>query len=78
MDKTVQAAGGRPVLVYLPVEKTELLRRREMHNQRDDTNALAASPQALDDFCARFEPPAEDEDVVTYNGDIEAIRSMAQ
>lgn len=66
--KTVEAAGGRARLVYLPMEKTELLRRLEARNQREDANALTVSPEALDDFFARFEPPAHDENALIYTG----------
>ncbi|MFH8357900.1 AAA family ATPase [Streptomyces sp. NPDC018057] len=38
--KTIEAAGGRWALVYLPVEKAELLRRLNERNQRADANAL--------------------------------------
>ena len=58
--KTVEAAGGRWALVYLPVEKTELLRRLNERNQRADANALTMTLGALDDFFARFEPPSPD------------------
>ncbi|MDQ0938340.1 ATP-binding protein [Streptomyces sp. V1I1] len=65
--KTVEAAGGRWALVYLPVEKTELLRRLNERNQHADANALTVTPGALDDFFARFEPPSPDEDAVSAN-----------
>ncbi|MEK8146325.1 ATP-binding protein [Streptomyces sp. M10(2022)] len=72
------AAGGRPLLVYLPASKETLLRRLVARNERQDANALTVTPQALDDFFARFEPPSADEDAVRYNGDPEIIRSMVQ
>ncbi|KOV68802.1 ATP/GTP-binding protein [Streptomyces sp. MMG1121] len=71
--KLVEAAGGRPRLVYLPVEKAELLRRLEQRNQREDANALTVTPEALDDFFARFEPPADDEGALVYTGDVDAV-----
>jgi hypothetical protein len=46
----VEAAGEHPRLVYLPVEKAELLRRLEQRNGRDDANTLTVTPEALDDF----------------------------
>ncbi|MFD8654122.1 AAA family ATPase [Streptomyces mirabilis] len=76
--KTVRAAGGRPLIVYLPASKEELLRRLAARNQRQDANALAVTPEALDDFFARFEPPADDEDATEYHGDIDAVYSMTQ
>jgi hypothetical protein len=42
-----------------------LLRRLAARNQRRDANALTVTPEALDDFFARFEPPTDDEDAVT-------------
>ncbi|TQF04586.1 ATP-binding protein [Kitasatospora acidiphila] len=71
--KAVETAGGRWLLVYLPVERAELLRRLEQRNQRVDANALTVTPDALDDFFARFEAPIESEDAVLYDGDPEAI-----
>ncbi|MEU6904369.1 AAA family ATPase [Streptomyces coeruleorubidus] len=76
--KTVRAVGGRPLLVYLPASKEVLLRRLAARNQRRDANALTVTPEALDDFFARFEPPTADEDAVTYNGDVEVIRSVVR
>jgi predicted kinase len=71
--QVVQAAGGRPRLVYLPVGKPELLRRLGRRNQREDANALTVTAQALDDFLARLEPPAPDEEVIVYTGDLDDI-----
>ncbi|OKK02415.1 ATP/GTP-binding protein [Streptomyces sp. CB03234] len=73
--KTVSVAGGRPRLVYLPVAKAELLRRLDQRNRRQDANALTVSPQALDDFFARFEPPGDDEEAVVYTGDVDVVVS---
>ncbi|MFF4969787.1 AAA family ATPase [Streptomyces sp. NPDC001037] len=76
-QKTVRAAGGLPLLVYLPASREKLLRRLAARNQRKDANALNVTPEALDDFFARFEPPTDDEGaVITCNGDAEVIRSM--
>ncbi|MFF7234620.1 AAA family ATPase [Streptomyces sioyaensis] len=65
--KTIEAAGGRWALVYLPVEKTELLRRLNERNQRADANALTVTPGALDDFFALVEAPAPDKGVISAN-----------
>ncbi|MFE4263372.1 AAA family ATPase [Streptomyces sp. NPDC056883] len=65
--KTVEDAGGQWLLVYLPVEKTELLRRLNERNQRADANALTVTPRALDDFIARFEPPGPEEDALSID-----------
>ncbi|MGW0538179.1 AAA family ATPase [Streptomyces sp. NPDC003032] len=71
--KQVEAAGRRPRLVYLPVEKADLLRRLEQRNQREDANALTITTEALDDFFARFEPPAPGEGAIVYTGDVDAV-----
>lgn len=65
----IENAGGTARLVYLPVDKTELLRRLTERNQREDANALTVTPEALDDFFARFDPPDPDEHAVVYTGD---------
>ncbi|MCX5172214.1 ATP-binding protein [Streptomyces antibioticus] len=63
--KLVEEAGGRPRLLYFPVERAELLRRLGERNLREDANALTVTESALDDFYARFEPPeGEGEEIV--------------
>nr|WP_260611085.1 hypothetical protein [Streptomyces sp. WAC04770] len=37
------------------------------------TNALTVTPEALDDFFARFDPPADDEDVIVHTGDLDVL-----
>ena len=71
--QTAREAGGHPLVVYLPADRQELLRRLDERNQREDANALTVTPEALDDFFARFEPPADDEEVITYSGDLGAL-----
>jgi predicted kinase len=68
---TVRQASGQPVLVYLPADRNELLTRLNERNHREGANALTVTPEALDDFFARFEPPADDEDAVVYDGDLD-------
>lgn len=67
--QAAREAGGHPVVVYLPADRDELLRRLAERNQRADANALTVTPEALDDFFARFDAPAEDEEVIVYTGD---------
>ncbi|WP_318279539.1 MULTISPECIES: AAA family ATPase [Streptomyces] len=67
--QAAREAGGHPLVVYLPADREELLRRLTERNQREDANALTVTPEALDDFFARFDPPAEDEEVIVYTGD---------
>ncbi|MFI7093964.1 AAA family ATPase [Streptomyces lydicus] len=55
------------------------LRRLAERNRREDANALTVTPQALDDFFARFDPPAGDEEVIVYTGDLDAlVAALAQ
>jgi predicted kinase len=70
---TARQAGGQPVLVYLPADRDELLTRLNERNRREDANALTVTPEALDDFFARFEPPGDDELAVVYNGDLDTV-----
>ncbi|MEU0840377.1 ATP-binding protein [Streptomyces sp. NPDC005962] len=72
-QQAARDAGGHPLVVYLPTDREELLRRLAQRNQREDANALAVTPEALDDFFARFDPPAEDEEVITYTGDLDEL-----
>ncbi|GAA2656308.1 ATP-binding protein [Streptomyces lunalinharesii] len=67
--QAAREAGGRPLVVYLRADREELLRRLAERNQRDDANALTVTPEALDDFFARFDAPAEDEETIVYTGD---------
>ncbi|MEV4506636.1 AAA family ATPase [Streptomyces klenkii] len=67
--KLVEAAGGRWRLVYLPVDRDKLLRRLADRNRREDANALTVTASALDDFFARFEPPAHHEHAIIHAGD---------
>ncbi|MCO6704295.1 ATP-binding protein [Streptomyces sp. CHA1] len=65
MKELVESAGGRWRLLYFPVERAELLRRLAERNEREDANALVVTPEALDDFFARFEAPqGEGEEIV--------------
>lgn len=60
-----EQAGGRWKLLYFPVAREELLRRLRERNRREDANALTVTPEALDDFCGRFDVPVgEGEQIV--------------
>lgn len=72
--ETVEQAGGKWRLVYLPADRDELVRRLEDRNVREDANALTVTVEALDDFFARFEPPAANEDAIVYTGNPDTIR----
>jgi predicted kinase len=69
----VEEAGGQWRLVYLAVNRAELLRRLAIRNQQRDANSLFVSEEALDSFFTRFEPPDEDEGAITYSGDVTEI-----
>jgi predicted kinase len=71
--QAAREAGGLPLVVYLPADREELLRRLAERNQREDANALTVTPEALDDFFACFDPPADDEEVIVYAGDLDAL-----
>ena len=66
--KLVVEAGGTPRLLYFPVPREELLRRLSERNEREDANALTVTPQALDDFYARFEPPHDEGEEIIEPG----------
>lgn len=70
-----RGAGAMPLLVYLPMERDELLARLTLRNQRSDANALTVTESALDDFIERFEPPQEDEPRLEYRSDLESLSS---
>ncbi|MYV63805.1 AAA family ATPase [Streptomyces sp. SID4931] len=72
-QQTAREAGGHPVVVYLPADREELLRRLTERNRREDANALTVTPEALDDFFARFDSPTDDEKVSVYTGDLDAL-----
>ncbi|MEU9603392.1 ATP-binding protein [Streptomyces sp. NPDC048057] len=71
-------AGGLPVLIHLPTDRTELLDRLAARNAREDANALTVTPEALDDFIHRFEAPTADENPWDYPGTIEALLALLQ
>lgn len=68
-----ESVGAQVRLVYLPVEKDELLARLNERNQREDANALTVSAEALDDFFTRFDVPGDDENPIVYTGDLDIV-----
>ncbi|WP_431981928.1 AAA family ATPase [Streptomyces qinglanensis] len=71
--RAAREAGGLPVVVYLPADRDELLRRLAERNHREDANALTVTPEALDDFLDRFDAPADEEEAIVYSGDLESL-----
>jgi len=67
--RLVIAAGARWQLIYLPVDRAELLRRLEIRNERNDANSLYVTESVLNEFFARFEPPTDDEGAIMFAGD---------
>jgi predicted kinase len=64
--RMVEDAGGRWRLIYLKVDRAELLRRLGERNLRTDANALAVTPEMLGDFYARFDEPLDEgQEIVT-------------
>lgn len=76
--EAARTAGGLPVLVHLPATRAELLRRLAERSLRADANALAVTPEALDDFLARYEPPVPDENPIEYACDAEALSVLLE
>ncbi|WP_406295913.1 ATP-binding protein [Embleya sp. NBC_00888] len=68
MKKLVESAGGRWRLLYFPVDRDELLRRLAERNRRGDANSLIVTPEALDDFFARFEAPQNEGEEIVESG----------
>jgi predicted kinase len=59
--KLVESSGATWRLVFFDVPREVLLERLTTRNLRTDANALPVTPHDLDDFYARFQPPALDE-----------------
>lgn len=57
----IESQGGMPRVHYLPVEREELLRRLDERNTLRDERYQYMSPEMLDDFYLRFDPPTTDE-----------------
>lgn len=58
MKRLVTEAGGSWQLLYFRADRATLVERLRERNQRTDANALTVTEEALDEFVARFEPPA--------------------
>ncbi|GAA2225250.1 ATP-binding protein [Streptomyces nogalater] len=71
--EAARRAGGHPLIIYLPADRDDLLRRLAERNRREDANALTVTPEALDDFFSRFDVPGQDEGVIVYPGSVEGL-----
>ncbi|MGI5359962.1 AAA family ATPase [Streptomyces sp. CA-252508] len=68
---TVMAAGGEPVLIYLPVPhevRWDRIRKRN-ENSLIDPNSIEFTESDLLRHAGRFEPPTDDEPHIVYDGD---------
>ncbi len=76
VDEEVHRLHGRYGVDYPEHEyfAAELLRCLDERNRREDANALTVTASALDDFFARFEPPADDEGATVYTGEPDTVR----
>jgi adenylate kinase family enzyme len=57
----IESHGALPQVHYLPVGRDELLRRLEIRNSIRDERYQYMSPEMLDEFCGRFDPPTDEE-----------------
>lgn len=63
--KLVESHGSTWRLLHFRTDRDVLLQRLHERNQRADANALTVTPEALDDFYARFdEPHGEGEEII--------------
>ncbi|MFH9677412.1 AAA family ATPase [Streptomyces sp. NPDC017405] len=72
---TVMEAGGKPVLVYLPVPHKVRWDRIRKRNERSlvDANSIAFSEEDLLRHAGRFCPPSDDEPHIVYDGHPENV-----
>jgi hypothetical protein len=61
-DRLIETRGGTWRLLYFKVDRAVLANRLVERNRREDANALAVTPSALDDFIARFDEPHDEGD----------------
>jgi predicted kinase len=68
---TAMAAGGEPVLIYLPVPHEVRWDRIRKRNEKSliDPNSIEFSESDLLRHARRFEPPTDDEPHIVYDGD---------
>ncbi|MGW2393948.1 AAA family ATPase [Streptomyces lydicamycinicus] len=73
-------AGGRPVLIYLPVpHEVRWERIRERNAQAlIDPNSIEFSEEDLLRFAGRFHPPTADEPHIVYNGHPDSVLAELQ
>ncbi len=71
------AAGGKPLLVYLPADHDVLWSRLQTRNRDtfDDPNAMLLTEADLLRFAGRFYPPGQDEPHLVYDGQPQSVLS---
>jgi predicted kinase len=73
--RLIEAHGGRWRLLYFKVDPEVLVWRLADRNRREDANALAVTPSALEDFVARFDEPLDEgQELVDSGGRSERTR----
>ena len=58
-----RAAGAIPLLYFFDLPLSELRRRLEVRNERLEKGTFEVTPEMLDVFSSRFEPPSETEEL---------------
>jgi hypothetical protein len=66
--RLVEAHGGTWRLLYFKADPEVLIRRLAERNRRDDANALAVTPSAVEDFIARFDEPLDEGEELVDGG----------
>lgn len=74
------AAGGEPLLVYLPAAQDVLWSRLQIRNlnTHNDPNAMYISENDLERWSSRFYPPGPDEAHLVYDGHPESVLSIVE
>jgi hypothetical protein len=71
--QAAREAGGLPPGVALGTAPQAVVQDDVVPGLDLHANALTVTPEALDDFFARFDAPADDEDVIVYTGDLDVL-----
>ena len=66
--RLIEAYGGAWRLLYFKADHEVLTQRLAERNRRDDANALAVTPSALEDFIARFDEPCDEGEELVDSG----------
>ncbi|GHB03654.1 ATP/GTP-binding protein [Streptomyces tendae] len=77
---TVMEAGGKPVLIYLPVPHEVRWDRIRKRNEQSlvDANSIEFSEEDLLRHAGRFSPPTDDEPHIVYDGQPDSVLADIQ